>query len=64
VVHYLSGRGNFQTSLFTAARFVLLSSRESVGGGPYLTEEVFPLNEVHSFPAVSSTLLQPAKTMA
>jgi 2'-5' RNA ligase len=64
VVHYLAGRGNFQTSLFTAARFVLLSSRESVGGGPYLTEEVFPLNEVHSFPAVSSSLVQPAKSMA
>ena len=64
VVHYLSGRGNFQTSPFTAARFVLLSSRESVGGGPYLTEEVFPLNEVNTFPAVSSNLLQPAKSMA
>jgi 2'-5' RNA ligase len=36
VVHYLSGRGNFQTSLFTASRFVLLSSRESVGGVPIL----------------------------
>lgn len=45
VVHYLSERGNFQTSAFTMPRFVLLSSRESVGGGPYLTEEVFPLNE-------------------
>ena len=26
-------------------RFVLMSSKESVGGGPYLTEEVFPLYE-------------------
>jgi 2'-5' RNA ligase len=63
VVHYLSGRGNFQTSLFTASRFVLLSSRESVGGGPYLTEEIFPLHEAHSFPAVSNKVLQPAKSM-
>lgn len=63
VVHYLSGRGNFQTSLFTASRFVLLSSRELVGGGPYLTEEIFPLHEAHSFPAVSNSVLQPAKSM-
>ncbi|MBP1845065.1 2'-5' RNA ligase [Rhizobium petrolearium] len=46
VVHYLSGRGNFYTAPFTVGRFVLLSSKESVGGGPYLTEEVFPLREV------------------
>ncbi len=64
VVHYLSGRGNFQTTPFTVSRFVLLSSRESVGGGPYLTEEIFPLHEARSFPsAVSSNLLQPAKSM-
>jgi 2'-5' RNA ligase len=46
VVHYLSGRGNFHTAAFTAPRFVLMSSKESVGGGPYLTEEIFPLREV------------------
>ena len=63
VVHYLSGRGNFQTSLFTASRFVLLSSRESVGGGPYLTEEIFPLHEARTFPATVSKELQPAKSM-
>lgn len=54
VVHYLSGRGNFYAAPFTATRFVLLSSKESVGGGPYLTEEVFPLHEVgysHSYGA-------------
>ncbi|MNU11368.1 hypothetical protein D3C72_2591590 [compost metagenome] len=32
---------------FTVGRFVLLSSKESVGGGPYLTEEIFPLHERH-----------------
>ncbi|MGH6806555.1 MAG: RNA 2',3'-cyclic phosphodiesterase [Ensifer adhaerens] len=48
VVEYLSGRGNFMASLFTVSRFVLLSSRDSVGGGPYLTEEVFPLHEARS----------------
>jgi len=45
VVAYLSGRGNFQSSAFAMSRFVLLSSRDSVGGGPYRTEEVFPLME-------------------
>jgi RNA 2',3'-cyclic 3'-phosphodiesterase len=63
VVHYLSGRGNFQTSSFTVPRFVLLSSRESVGGGPYLTEEVFPLSEAYSAPAFSSSNLHPEKSM-
>lgn len=45
VVHYLQGRSNFATAPFTVPRFVLLSSRESVGGGPYITEEVFALRE-------------------
>ena len=45
VAHYLTGRGNFYTAPFTVNRFVLMSSKESVGGGPYVTEEVFPLYE-------------------
>lgn len=45
VVHYLSGRGNFQTAPFNVSRFVLLSSKESVGGGPYVTEEIFSLRD-------------------
>ncbi|MDK4705840.1 MULTISPECIES: RNA 2',3'-cyclic phosphodiesterase [unclassified Rhizobium] len=64
VVHYLSGRGNFYTQPFTVGRFVLLSSRESVGGGPYLTEEIFPLHEPRStFPTLGNSALQPAKSM-
>ncbi|RWY77588.1 RNA 2',3'-cyclic phosphodiesterase [Rhizobium leguminosarum] len=63
VVQYLAGRGNFHTATFTAPRFVLLSSRESVGGGPYLTEEVFPLHEARSTPSVSSSLQQPVKSL-
>ncbi|NTJ66181.1 RNA 2',3'-cyclic phosphodiesterase [Agrobacterium rhizogenes] len=64
VVHYLSGRGNFYTQPFTVGRFVLLSSRESVGGGPYLTEEIFPLHEPRgTFPALGNSALQPAKSM-
>jgi 2'-5' RNA ligase len=45
VAHYLSGRGNFHAGPFNVSRFVLMSSKESVGGGPYLTEEIFPLYE-------------------
>ncbi|MDL2399577.1 RNA 2',3'-cyclic phosphodiesterase [Rhizobium calliandrae] len=64
VVHYLSGRGNFHTAPFTVGRFVLLSSRESVGGGPYLTEEVFPLHEARSaFPTMGNSAMQPAKSL-
>ena len=43
VAHYLSGRGNFSTLPFRVGRFVLMSSRESVGGGPYVVEEAWPL---------------------
>ena len=44
VAHYLSARGNFATVPFRVGRFVLMSSRDSVGGGPYLVEEAWPLN--------------------
>jgi 2'-5' RNA ligase len=43
VAFYLASRGNFATVPFNVSRFVLLSSRDSVGGGPYVTEEVYPL---------------------
>jgi 2'-5' RNA ligase len=43
VAAYLSARGNFSTSPFKVGRFVLMSSRDSVGGGPYLVEEAWPL---------------------
>lgn len=63
VVHYLGGRGDFVTAPFTVSRFVLLSSRESVGGGPYLTEEVFPLHERRSVSSLSNSAAQPSKSM-
>ncbi|GAA4124055.1 RNA 2',3'-cyclic phosphodiesterase [Aminobacter aganoensis] len=44
VAHYLSARGNFATLPFRVGRFVLMSSRDSVGGGPYIVEEAWPLN--------------------
>ena len=43
VARYLSARGNFSTSPFRVGRFVLMSSRDSVGGGPYVIEEAWPL---------------------
>ena len=61
VVEYLSGRGNFITAPFIVPRFVLLSSRDSVGGGPYLTEEVFPLHEARS--SLASSDEQPASSV-
>ena len=42
VADYLGTRG-FLTRRFTAERFVLFSARDSVGGGPYIAEEVYPL---------------------
>jgi len=63
VVHYLGGRGDFHTIPFVTSRFVLLSSKESVGGGPYLTEEVFPLHENRSVANFSTKALQPEKSM-
>ncbi|CDN49871.1 RNA 2',3'-cyclic phosphodiesterase [Neorhizobium galegae] len=62
VVHYLSGRGNFYTAPFTVPRFVLLSSKESVGGGPYLTEEIFPLQEA-SYGTAYAGDMEPAKSL-
>ena len=43
VADYLSERGYFRSAPFRVERFVLYSSRASVGGGPYVVEEVYPL---------------------
>jgi 2'-5' RNA ligase len=43
VAVYLSARGNFRASPFRIPRFVLMSSKDSVGGGPYVVEEAWPL---------------------
>ena len=40
---HLSQRGLVTVPEFAAARFVLMSSRGSVGGGPYAIEAVYPL---------------------
>ena len=43
VADYLAARGYFRTSPFKVSRFVLFSSRASVGGGPYVVEASYPL---------------------
>ena len=42
VAHYLGTRG-FLTRSFEVGGFVLYSSRDSVGGGPYVVEAAYPL---------------------
>lgn len=43
VARFMAFSGQFTPLEFTAARFVLFSSRDSVGGGPYVLEETYPL---------------------
>jgi 2'-5' RNA ligase len=59
VVHYLTGRGNFAAGPFTVARFVLMSSRDSVGGGPYVVEEAYPLHVPVAPKALTISELRP-----
>jgi 2'-5' RNA ligase len=43
VAAYLERQGGFLSELFEVERFVLFSSRASVGGGPYVVEAAYPL---------------------
>jgi len=43
IADYLTLRGGFAAGPFPVERFVLYSSRNSVGGGPYVVEEAYPL---------------------
>ncbi len=43
VADYLSTRAHYRSASFEVARFVLFSSRSSVGGGPYVVEAAYPL---------------------
>jgi 2'-5' RNA ligase len=44
VADYLSTRQPFRSQSFRVWRFVLFSSRASVGGGPYVVEAAYPLS--------------------
>ncbi len=46
VADYLAMRAPYRSARFTVSRFVLFSSRASVGGGPYVVEAAYPLSEV------------------
>jgi 2'-5' RNA ligase len=43
VADYLSARGLLGMAPFKVSRFVLFSSRASIGGGPYVVEAAYPL---------------------
>jgi len=43
VADYLAMRGAFRSIAFEVSRFVLFSSRASIGGGPYVVEAAYPL---------------------
>ncbi|MBV6657672.1 MAG: RNA 2',3'-cyclic phosphodiesterase [Devosiaceae bacterium] len=43
VAHWLALRGSIMRLTFEVDRFVLYFSRDSVGGGPYVVEEDYPL---------------------
>lgn len=51
VVNYLTNHGGFSTSPFHVSRFVLMSSRDSVGGGPYVVEGEWALTQAIPVPA-------------
>ena len=43
VAWFLAQSGRFEPLSFTVGRFVLFSSKDSVGGGPYVVEQTYPL---------------------
>lgn len=53
VAHYLSERALIHAPAFHVDRFVLYSSRDSVGGGPYIVEQAFPFEDEHMQGAVA-----------
>ncbi len=48
VAEFLSVRGPLRMAAVPVSRFVLLSSRASVGGGPYVVEAAYPLAQPRS----------------
>ncbi|MGV3491464.1 MAG: RNA 2',3'-cyclic phosphodiesterase [Devosia sp.] len=43
VAYFIANAGRFAPLEFKVPRFVLFSSKDSVGGGPYLVEQSYPL---------------------
>lgn len=44
VARFIAEAGRFEPLAFTPTRFVLLSSRDSVGGGPYVLEQAYSMD--------------------
>lgn len=49
VAAYLEHQGGVGPATFTVSRFVLYSSRNSIGGGPYVVEAAYPLEDQAPF---------------
>ncbi|MGO4741233.1 RNA 2',3'-cyclic phosphodiesterase [Bosea sp. 2KB_26] len=47
VAHYLAMHPIVRPIAFTARRFALMSSRDSIGGGPYVLEAAYPLGPTY-----------------
>ena len=62
VVKYLGGRGDFRSLPFDVGRFVVMSSRDSVGGGPYLVEEAYRLGWRNSLSSLETSSVQPFRS--
>ncbi|MEM7300552.1 MAG: RNA 2',3'-cyclic phosphodiesterase [Pseudomonadota bacterium] len=45
IARYFAERGGYFSPSFEVSRFVLYSSKDSVGGGPYVLEEAYPFTE-------------------
>lgn len=43
VARFIAEAGRFEPITFSVPRFVLFSSKDSVGGGPYVVEQSYPL---------------------
>jgi 2'-5' RNA ligase len=43
IARFIAFSGRFEPLEFVVGRFVLFSSKDSVGGGPYLVEQAYPL---------------------
>jgi 2'-5' RNA ligase len=50
VADFLATRGFYRSEPFPVSRFVLFSSRASVGGGPYIVEADYPLGTQAAMP--------------
>ncbi len=63
VAAYLSSRGNFRSETFKVKRFVMMSAKKSVGGGPYVVEEDWPLYDSYEDFNFETSASEPSRIM-